>query len=75
MTQQQKVLKIVLYIIIILLTGLACLDLLVWLAAGASSHNVPAKTFRAFLAIFIGLTLVDIFAIHQLRKLKKRQIE
>jgi membrane protein implicated in regulation of membrane protease activity len=72
MTQQQKVLVIVLYIIIIILTGLACLNLLFFIALGASSHNVPANTFRAFPLTFIGLVIVDIFAIYQLRNLKKR---
>ena len=72
MAQQQKALRIVLYIIIIVLTVLACFNLLVLLAAGASSHNVPAKTFKTFDATFIGLTLIDIFAIYQLRRLKKK---
>lgn len=72
MTQQQKVLVIVLYIIIIILTVLTCLNLLFFIALGASSHNVPSNTFRDFLVTFIGLTIVDIFVIYKLRNFKKR---
>jgi membrane protein implicated in regulation of membrane protease activity len=72
MTKQQKVLVVVLYIIITILTGLACVNLLFFVALGASSHNVPSNTFRAFLVTFIGLTIVDICVIYQLRNFKKR---
>ena len=74
MTQQYKLLRIGLYIIITILTGLACLDLLSLAAAAASSHNVPVKTFRVYQVTFIGLVLIDTIAIYQLRKLKNRKM-
>ena len=75
MTQQQKLLRIGLYVIIFMLTGLACIDLLVLAAVGASSHNIPVKTVRMYQMTFIALTFIDIIAIYRLRKLRKRTVQ
>lgn len=64
--------KIFFYITIIIITALACLDLLIFVAAGASSHNVPVETFRTIIVIFIGLVSIDYFVIYQLKKIKRK---
>lgn len=75
MTKNQKILRISLYVIVTVLTLLGCFDLLILLAASASSHNVPIKTFGLYLTIFVVILFLVILALNQLKKLKNQTNE
>ena len=72
MFKNRKILLISLYVIVTVLTILGCFDLLILLAASASSHDVPIETFGLYLTIFVVILFLNILAINRLKKLKKR---
>jgi hypothetical protein len=66
---------VILKILYILLFLLFLADLFTWLLAGASSHNVPSGTNRAF-GISCGVILaLAIFVVYLNRRLKNKRGE
>jgi hypothetical protein len=70
--QKEKMTRIVLNIVNVILIALVILDLLFWGLAGASSHNVPASTSNGILISFVVLVCLIAVVNYLKRKLKRK---